>query len=58
MTRQSSHAASDNAAASTEIAGVDPIAEYVHRLVQSAPPLTPEQRDRLAVLLGGTRVAS
>lgn len=26
-------------------------ADYIKKLVDSAPPLTPEQRDRLAVLL-------
>jgi hypothetical protein len=29
-------------------------AEYIRRLVDEAPPLTPEQRDRLAVLLRGS----
>ena len=27
------------------------IAEYIRRTVDAAPPLTPEQRDRLALLL-------
>ncbi|MBO1751714.1 hypothetical protein J4G33_07860 [Actinotalea sp. BY-33] len=27
--------------------------EYIRRTVDAAPPLTPEQRDRLAVLLRG-----
>lgn len=27
--------------------------DYVHELVDQAPPLTPEQRDRLALLLRG-----
>lgn len=27
--------------------------DYIRRTVESAPPLTPEQRDRLAVLLRG-----
>ncbi len=37
--------------------GVADIDAYVRRIVEAAPPLTPEQRDRLAVLLrgGGTR---
>lgn len=29
-------------------------AEYIQRLVDEAPPLTAEQRDKLAVLLRGT----
>lgn len=29
------------------------IASYVERVVAGAPPLTPEQRDRIAALLGG-----
>jgi hypothetical protein len=29
-------------------------AAYIERLVETAPPLTPEQRDRLATLLRGT----
>jgi hypothetical protein len=29
--------------------------DYIRRLVESAPPLTPEQRDRLALLLRPTR---
>ncbi|MGE9806927.1 hypothetical protein [Janibacter sp. G1551] len=29
------------------------IADYIKRVVDAAPPLTPEQRDRLAVLLRG-----
>ena len=29
------------------------IADYVKRVVDAAPPLTPEQRDRLALLLRG-----
>ena len=31
------------------------IAEYVSAVVASAPPLTPEQRDRIASLLRGGR---
>ncbi|MBB2894576.1 hypothetical protein [Flexivirga oryzae] len=32
------------------------LAEHIERVVNEAPPLTPEQRDRLAVLLrGGAR---
>ncbi len=27
--------------------------DYIRKLVESAPPLTPEQRDRLALLLRG-----
>lgn len=29
------------------------LADYIRRTVDAAPPLTPEQRDRLAVLLRG-----
>lgn len=29
------------------------LADYIRRAVDSAPPLTPEQRDRLALLLRG-----
>jgi hypothetical protein len=29
------------------------LAEYIKRTVDAAPPLTPEQRDRLALLLRG-----
>ena len=29
------------------------LADYIKRTVDAAPPLTPEQRDRLAVLLRG-----
>lgn len=32
-------------------AAVDPLDEYVRRIVDRAPPLTQEQRDRIAVLL-------
>lgn len=33
--------------------------DYIKRTVDSAPPLTPEQRDKLALLLrGGGQVAS
>ena len=31
----------------------DRLAAYIQRLVDTAPPRTPEQRDRLAVLLRG-----
>ncbi len=31
----------------------DRLAEYIQRLVADAPPLSPEQRDRLALLLRG-----
>lgn len=31
--------------------------DYIRQLVDSAPPLTPEQRDRLAVLLRGGAAA-
>jgi len=30
---------------------VDPVEEYIRKLVDSAPPLTDEQRRRLSVLL-------
>lgn len=30
----------------------DDYAEHVRRVVEAAPPLTPEQRDRLAALIG------
>jgi hypothetical protein len=34
------------------------LADYIKRTVDAAPPLTPEQRDRLALLLkGGGQVA-
>lgn len=33
------------------------IAEYVERVVAEAPPLTPEQRDRIATLLRGGAAA-
>jgi len=29
------------------------LAEYIQRVVEMAPPLTQEQRDKLAALLGG-----
>jgi hypothetical protein len=32
---------------------VERLADYITRTVESAPPLTPEQRDRLALLLSG-----
>lgn len=38
---------------STSTAKQAEVDAYVHRLVDAAPPLTPEQRDRLAVLLRG-----
>ncbi len=31
------------------------LAAYIKRVVDQAPPLTPEQRDRLALLLRGPR---
>jgi hypothetical protein len=31
------------------------ISSYIERVLADAPPLTPEQRDRLAVLLAGGR---
>jgi hypothetical protein len=35
------------------------LADYIRRTVDAAPPLTPEQRNKLALLLqGGGRVAS
>ncbi|HEU0102277.1 MAG TPA: hypothetical protein VFR07_08145 [Mycobacteriales bacterium] len=40
--------------AQTEGSTVPTVDEYVERLVDAAPPLTAEQRDRLAVLLRGT----
>jgi len=33
------------------------LADYIKKTVDAAPPLTPEQRDRLAILLRGGRVA-
>lgn len=33
------------------------LAEHIRRTVEVAPPLTPEQRDRLALLLRGGAVA-
>jgi len=30
------------------------LAEHIKKIVDAAPPLTPEQRDRLALLLRGT----
>ena len=33
------------------------LAEHIARVVDEAPPLTPEQRDKLAVILRGGRVA-
>lgn len=30
------------------------LAEHIQKIVDAAPPLTPEQRDRLALLLRGT----
>ncbi len=30
------------------------LAPYIQRVVDEAPPLSPEQRDRLALLLRGT----
>lgn len=33
------------------------LAEHIAKVVDDAPPLTPEQRDRLAVILRGGRVA-
>lgn len=33
------------------------LAEHIARVVDEAPPLTPEQRDRLAVILRGGQVA-
>lgn len=35
-------------------APVRDVVSAVERIVASAPPLTPEQRERLAVILGGT----
>lgn len=34
------------------------LAEHVRRVVDTAPPLTPAQRDRLAALLRGTATTS
>jgi hypothetical protein len=39
----------------THEARVDLLAAHVKRLVDDAPPLTPEQRDRLATILRGAR---
>ncbi len=44
------HNRADCASAESE---PDRLAAYIQRLVDTAPPLTPEQRDRLAVLLRG-----
>jgi hypothetical protein len=33
----------------------DPYTEMIARLVDQAPPLTPEQRERLALIIRGTR---
>lgn len=34
------------------------LAEHIRRVVDAAPPLSPEQREHLAVLLRGTRDAT
>lgn len=36
----------------------DRLAQYIARIVDTAPPLSSEQRDRLALLLRGAGVAS
>jgi len=41
-------------AALAGLAGATGLADYVRRTVDKAPPLTPEQRDRLALLLRPT----
>ena len=35
---------------------VERLEDHVRRVVEAAPPLTAEQRDRLALLLRGSRV--
>jgi hypothetical protein len=39
---------------STTAERVESLAEYAARIAAEAPPLSPAQRDRLAVLLRGT----
>ena len=39
-----------------EVGQVEHLEEHVRRVVEAAPPLTAEQRDKLALLLGGSRV--
>jgi len=39
-------------------AEADQLAQHIRRVVDSAPPLTPAQRDRLAVLLQSSRTSS
>lgn len=39
----------------THAARVDLLAAHVSRLIEDAPPLTPEQLDRLAAILRGAR---
>jgi hypothetical protein len=46
--RAGNHAAADAARRRLKAVKAE---EYIRHLVDSAPPLTPEQRDRLAVLL-------
>ena len=33
--------------------GTGTLSQHISRIVAAAPPLTPEQRDRIAALLGG-----
>jgi hypothetical protein len=35
---------------------VEQLEDHIRRVVEAAPPLTAEQRDRLALLLRGSRV--
>jgi len=43
---------SENGSVATDLAAAR-LADYIKRVVDEAPALTPEQRDRLAVLLRG-----
>jgi len=47
------HGRADCAPAKSES---DRLAEHIQRVVDAAPPLSPDQRDRLAVLLRGAGV--
>jgi phosphoserine phosphatase len=50
-TQAGNHAAADAARRRLKALKALKAEEYIRHLVDSAPPLTPEQRDRLAVLL-------
>lgn len=50
-------AVSDSSSTQQVVSAKDQYAQHIKRIVESAPPLTAEQRARLAVLLHGPDVS-